>query len=225
MPSQTTKSSSSSPPPDARRYAPATERNREAIYEVLKNNLPETGTLLEVASGTGEHAAWIGARLPAFTWQTSEYDTDLFPSIKAHIQASEANNISPPVHIDVVQNDWGLEEKKIALLQNKTNIIICANMIHIAPWEVAIGLMQGASRFLNENGLLFIYGPFFQSDVETAPSNIKFDGWLKERDSSWGIRQLDDVKNLAQSHNLALHKIHPMPANNLFLQFRKTSNV
>ncbi|WP_421783186.1 DUF938 domain-containing protein [Kiloniella litopenaei] len=216
---------SSSPVADHRRYAPATERNREAIYEVLKNNLPQTGTLLEIASGTGEHAAWIGARLPAISWQTSEYDRDLFPSIKAHIQASEANNISPPVHIDVMQDDWGLGKEKQAQFQNKTDVIICANMIHIAPWDAAIGLVQGASRLLSENGNLFIYGPFFQSDVKTAPSNIEFDQWLKERDASWGIRQLDDVRSLGHNHGLVLHKIHTMPANNLFLQFKKTTNA
>ncbi|WP_120498523.1 DUF938 domain-containing protein [Kiloniella sp. EL199] len=223
MQSQTTKSSP--PDPDARRYAPATKRNREAIYEILKNNLPEKGTLLEVASGTGEHAAWIGSRLPAFTWQTSEYDTNLFPSIKAHIQATEANNISVPIHIDVAQKDWGFGKEMNVEFQNKTDVILCANMIHIAPWEVAIGLIRGASKFLRENGLAFIYGPFFQNDVETAPSNMEFDRWLKEQDSSWGIRQLDDVKNLAQDHGLLLNKIHPMPANNLFLQLKKINKT
>ncbi|WP_085902359.1 DUF938 domain-containing protein [Kiloniella majae] len=223
MPSQ--KPESSSPSPDARRYAPATERNRQAIYEVLKDNLSATGQLLEVASGTGEHAAWIGSRLPTITWQTSEYDRDLFSSIQAHIQASAAQNISPPVHVDVTHKNWGLEEKKLSQLHSKTDIITCANMIHIAPWEVAIGLIQGASKLLSPKGLLFIYGPFFQSDVETAPSNLEFDNWLKERNSSWGIRQLDDVKKLAADHGLVLHKIHPMPANNLFLQFKKADKI
>ncbi|KLN62532.1 hypothetical protein WH96_03370 [Kiloniella spongiae] len=223
MTSQTTKTSS--PAPDARRYAPATERNRQVIFEILKGHAPEAGTLLEIASGTGEHAAWIGSRLPTLTWQTSEYDTDLFPSITAHIMASGAKNITPPIHIDTTQKNWGLEEGKLIQLQNKTDAIICANMIHIAPWEVAIGLIQGASKFLTPNGFLFIYGPFFQSGVKTALSNIEFDNWLKKRDSSWGIRQLDDVKNLAQDHGLLLHNIHTMPANNLFLQFKKISKI
>lgn len=224
MPSQTKKNQtpkSSSPTPDARRYAPATERNRQVIYDILKSNLPAKGKLLEVASGTGEHAAWIGSRLPTIKWQTSEYDTDLFPSIQAHIQASEAKNIFPPFHIDVTRNNWGLEVEQLSQFQNRTDAITCANMIHIAPWDVAIGLIQGAANLLIKNGLLFVYGPFFQSDIPTAPSNIEFDNWLKERDPSWGIRNLDDVKKLAEDHNLTLERIHPMPANNLFLQFKK----
>ncbi|WP_417452547.1 DUF938 domain-containing protein [Kiloniella sp.] len=225
MPSEIKKNQTTNtfpPTPDARRYAPATERNRQVIYDVLKNNLPAKGKLLEVASGTGEHAAWIGSRLPAIKWQTSEYDTDLFPSIKAHIKASKAKNITPPVHIDVLQNNWGLSPEEMAQFYDKTDIVTCANMIHIAPWEVAIGLIKGASNFLVQSGLLFIYGPFFQSGTETAPSNIEFDNWLKERDSSWGIRQLDDVEHLAKDHGLFLYKAHTMPANNLFLQFKKT---
>ncbi len=210
---------------DLRRHAPATLRNRQAIYDVLKGILPQEGLLLEIASGTGEHAAWLGPQFAPLIWQTSEYNQDLFPSIQAHIELGSAENIRPPLQIDVTREDWGLGLKNEQSLQNNVEAITCANMIHIAPWDAALGLFAGAAKFLKEGGVLFLYGPFFQQDIDPIPSNLEFDRSLRLKNSAWGIRRLEEVSEIAKSNGLTLDQIIPMPANNLSVVFRKRTSL
>lgn len=197
---------------DPRHYAPATARNREPILAALRNVLPQEGTLLEVASGTGEHAAYFAPQFPRLQWQPSEFDPALFPSIRAHAAHSGADNITEPLQLDVSAAAWPLQEAAAML---------CINMVHISPWQATEGLLQGAGKHLSEGGPLVLYGPYFREGVETAPSNLAFDRSLKERNPAWGIRRLEDVSAEAAKNGLALERVEEMPANNLTVIFRK----
>jgi hypothetical protein len=197
---------------DPRRHAPATLRNRDAILAVLQRSLPPEGMLLEIASGTGEHAAYITAHLAGnLRWQPSDGDAQSFASIDAH--AAGNPRILPAVTIDVTATEWPIKE---------ADALFCANMIHITPWQASQGLFAGAGRILRSGALLILYGPFRRHGAHTAPSNEAFDASLKSRDTSWGIRCLDtEVAPLAERHGLALEEIVAMPANNLSVIFRR----
>lgn len=197
---------------DLRRHAPATLRNRDAILAVLQQALPTAGILLEIASGTGEHAAYMAQHLPgALRWQPSDGDACSLASIDAH--AAGNPRISPAVLIDVTEPDWPIQ---------KADTLFCANMIHIAPWRASEGLFAGAERILPAGSPLILYGPFKRNGAHTAPSNEAFDASLKSRDPSWGIRCLDtEVAPLADRHGLAIDEIVAMPANNLSVIFRR----
>jgi len=197
---------------EQKRHAPATLRNREAILAVLQRVLPATGLLLEIASGTGEHAAFIAPRLQGtLRWQPSDFDSENLPSIDAH-GADEAR-ILKAMRIDVTQSVWPVEDAQA---------MFCANMIHIAPWEAAEGLFAGAERILTAGAPLVLYGPFKRHGQHTAPSNEAFDQSLKSRNPSWGIRCLDsEVAPLAQRQGLSIAEIVQMPANNLSVIFRR----
>ncbi|MEH6629711.1 MAG: DUF938 domain-containing protein [Halopseudomonas aestusnigri] len=208
---------------DERRRSPSAERNREFICDVLKEILPNKGLVLEIASGTGDHAAWIGPQLAPLIWQTSEFNTELFPSICSHIAHTKADNILSPIHIDVAQQGWALEKEKSQELTKNIDVITCVNMVHITPWEATLGLLSGAQNLLKENGALYLYGPFIQDHLDTAPSNTQFDASLRQRDDKWGIRRLEIVQQAAEANDFILEKTIPMPANNLSLIFRKVS--
>lgn len=198
--------------PDARRHAPATLRNRDAIIAVLAEELPVDGTVLEVASGSGEHAVHFATALPALRWQPSDSDADAIASIDAWVAATGAANVSPALRIDAVASDWPLEE---------ADAVFCANMVHIAPWEAAMGLFAGAGRLLPPGAPLILYGPFIEDGVPTAESNLAFDLSLKSRDPWWGLRTVAALDGLADAAGLARTRRVAMPANNLMLIWRR----
>ena len=196
----------------AARIAPATARNREPILAVLRRVLPARGTVLETNSGTGEHAAYFAVHLPHLIWQPTDIDPEALASIEAHREAANAPNLLAPLKLDVLSPNWPL---------TKADAIVSINMIHIAPWAAAEGLMAGAERVLAPGGLLYLYGPFMENGRHTAESNAAFDASLKARDPAWGVRDLDVVRALADMHGLQLAKRIAMPANNLSLVFRR----
>lgn len=197
-----------------KRHAPATVRNRDAIAAVLRDILPAQGLVLELASGSGEHVVHFARLFPSLTWQPSDPDPDGLASIAAWAKEANLPNIAPPIAIDVRADDWGIE---------RADAICCINMVHISPWEATEGLMRGAARLLPPGGLLYLYGAYVRSDVETAASNLAFDRSLKERNPAWGLRHVDDVRELARGHGLIFHGLTDMPANNISLTFRKAA--
>lgn len=196
---------------EAKRFAPATQRNRDDIVEVLRGVLPAQGLVLEIASGTGEHMVHFASAFPALTWQPSDFDPAGLASIAAWAGESGLPNILPPVRIDAMSSDWPVE---------RADAILCINMVHIAPWEATEGLFAGAARQLANDAPLILYGPYRETGIVTAESNEAFDASLKARDPSWGLRHVDDMVALASQHGLALEKRFAMPANNLTLVFR-----
>lgn len=197
---------------EAKRFAPATQRNRNAIADVLAPLLPEAGTMLEIASGTGEHLVHFAAHFPHLTWQPSDYDAAGLASIAAWSAEAALPNIAPPIQIDASAAEWPVAS---------ADAVLCINMIHIAPWGAAQGLMAGAARLLPKEGLLYLYGPYREANVPTAPSNEDFDVSLKSRNADWGLRSVEDVAALAEMNGLALEARIEMPANNLSLVFRR----
>jgi hypothetical protein len=195
-----------------KRHAPATERNRDAIAAVLREVLPERGLLLEVAAGTGEHAAYLAPLFPGLRWQPSDPDPEALTSIEAWQADGEAGNLLPPVFLDAASNTWPIDS---------ADAILCINMVHISPWSATEGLMCGAGRLLPAGGPLILYGPYRRAGVPTAPSNEAFDASLKGRDPAWGLRDLEAVQGEAAGQGLAFERLYEMPANNLTLVFRK----
>ena len=198
------------PSAEAKRTAPATERNRDAITHVLKGCLPAQGTVLEIASGTGEHIVYFAAQFSHLMWQPSDSDPLALASIAAWRAESGGDNLLVPVEVDAAA----------ALKVPDISAILCINMVHISSWEATKGLMRNAGRLLPKGGLLYVYGPFHQQNRPTAPSNEEFDRNLKSRNSQWGLRFVEDVAQEASLHALHLDQIIEMPANNLSLLFR-----
>lgn len=200
-------------PPPAARTAPAAARNREPILNVLKPRLPANGLVLEIAAGTGEHALYCSAALPHLQWRPTDADPEALASIEAWRQHAGAPNLLPALRLDAAAPDaWPVE---------RAEAVVNINMIHISPWSSAQGLMTGAGRVLPPGGLLFLYGPFLERDVETATSNLEFDQGLRRRNPEWGLRRVEEVAALAAANGLELCERIPMPANNLTLVFRK----
>ena len=197
---------------DSRQYRPHVARNREPILDVLKRVLPERGLVLEIASGSGEHAAFFAHALPALTFQPSDPDAVALASSAAHRDAAALTNLLPPLHLDVTAASWPVR---------RADAIICCNMIHISPWAACEGLIAGAERTLPPSGILYLYGPYKIGGRHTAPSNQEFDGYLRGQNPAWGIRDLDEVTALAARHNFALAETVTMPANNLSVVFRR----
>ena len=191
----------------------ASERNKDPILNALRPLLPDQGKALEIASGTGQHAAHFAAALPGWQWQPSDMDDTLFGAIADHARQQAADNVQPAIALDVRSNPWPLPAK------TRFDLIYCANMLHIASWICCPGLMQGGARHLADNGLLVTYGPYLEQDVPTAPSNLAFDADLRQRNPSWGIRQLADVEKEARLAGLHLRQRVSLPANNLLLVF------
>jgi hypothetical protein len=199
---------------EARRFAPATQRNRDAIVEVLRDILPHSGTVLEIASGTGEHVVHFAACFPPLTWQPSDHDAAGLASIAAWSAESGLGNILPPVAIDASAADWRV---------GSVDAILCINMVHIAPWAATDGLFAGAARLLAVGSPLYLYGPYREAGVPTAESNEAFDASLKARDPAWGLRMVEDVATLGAQHGFVFERRMAMPANNLSLLFRKAT--
>lgn len=196
--------------------SPSTARNREPILAVLRRALAERGRVLEIASGTGEHAVFVAKAMPGLTWQPSDPDPVSRASIAAWIAHEGLSNVLPPLEIDARAEDWGVA--------GPFDAVVAINMIHIAPWDAALGLLRGAGRLLREGGVLFLYGPYKRAGRHTAPSNEAFDGWLKQRDPAFGVRELADVRSAALANGLRLDEIVEMPANNFSLVFARSSN-
>jgi SAM-dependent methyltransferase len=184
--------------------APASARNREPIREVLARHLPERGRVLEIASGTGEHAVHMARAFPALRWQPSDLDPVALASIESWRMEAALPNLAPPIVLDVTAPVWPVTD---------IDAVVCINMVHIAPWEAALGLFAGAARTLLIGGVLYLYGPY-RFDGVTAPSNEAFDRSLRERDPRWGVRDLRDLRAAAGDRGLALEHVVSMPANN-----------
>lgn len=200
------------PPPGAR-MSPSTARNRDPILKVLKTCLPAEGLVLEIAAGAGEHAVHNAAAFPGLVWQPTDPDPEALSSIAAWREHANLPNVLPPLSLNAAEPDsWPVA---------RADAVVNINMIHISPWSATEGLMAGAGRILVPGGVLFLYGPYLEATVETAPSNLSFDASLRARNGAWGIRALEDVMGLAAEHGLALASRVPMPANNLSLVFRK----
>ncbi|MFN2424809.1 MAG: DUF938 domain-containing protein [Candidatus Binatia bacterium] len=197
---------------DRRRFAPATERNREPILAVLRRVLPAHGTVLEIAAGTGEHAVYFAAAFPSLTWQPSDGDSDAAVSIAAWREADGTSNLNAPLLLDAAGSDWPV---------GTVDAIFSANMIHIAPWVACLGLMAGARRHLAPGGVLVLYGPYRIGGAPTAPSNDAFDRDLRARNPAWGVRDLEEVVRAAQRERLELEETVAMPANNHILVLRR----
>lgn len=195
-----------------KRHAPATARNAAPIAEVLAQELPASGLVLEVASGTGEHAVFLAKRFPALDWQPSDLDPDALASIDAYAAEAELANLHPGIALDAAQPRWPFAQ---------ADAVLCINMVHISPWEATIGLFAGAAAVLGEGAPLILYGPYLEDGVGTAPSNLAFDASLKARDPAWGLRDVQELDELAVGHGFRRAARHPMPANNLTLIYRR----
>ncbi|APA87498.1 DUF938 domain-containing protein [Paraburkholderia sprentiae WSM5005] len=197
---------------DARQHSPSAERNREPILAVLRDALPAGGHVLEIASGTGEHAIWFAGALPGLDWQPSDADAAARASIAAWTAHTGLANVRAPLALDVHQADWGVDA---------LDAVVCINMIHISPWSAAQALFDGAGRRLVDGGVLFLYGPYRRGGAQTAPSNEAFDQWLKSRDPEWGVRDMEAVVALGDAAGLTCERVVAMPANNFSLVFIK----
>ncbi|MFM7427243.1 MAG: DUF938 domain-containing protein [Elainella sp.] len=209
--------------PDERQFAPATQRNREPILAVLTEVLPPDGTVLEISSGTGEHAVFFAPALAPRRWLPTDPNPTARASIAAWQRHSPAANLHPPLALDVRDPVWPVETPlpEVELNQTPITAIVNINMIHISPWSACLGLMAGASRILPSGGILYLYGPFQQDGRHTAPSNAEFDQSLRRQNSEWGVRHLEEVVAVAQSQQLSLVSTYTMPANNLSVVFRR----
>ena len=197
---------------DPRHYHAHVARNRQPILDVLKRMLPCASLVLEIASGSGEHAVFFAQNLPSLRWQPTDVDDGALASIAAHRAAAPLQNLLEPLRLDVTAARWPIE---------RADALVCNNMIHIAPWRVTEGLIAGASRILEAGGILYLYGPYRVDGRHTAKSNQDFEAWLKQQNPEWGIRDLADVTALARRHRLNQTEIVAMPANNLSVTFRR----
>ena len=201
---------------DQKQYAPATQRNRQAILEVLKINLPSHGNILEIASGTGEHAIFFARHFHPRQWITSDVNPSSLASIRAWQQDCSTDNLPLPLYINAIEPRWAIED-----IDDNITTIVNINMIHIAPWQACLGLLAGARRILPSGGILYLYGPYKIGGKHTAPSNLAFDQSLRQQNPLWGVRDLDEVVTAAKKEGLSLQKTVSMPANNLSVIFKK----
>ena len=199
---------------DARRFADATTRNRGPIAAVLRDVLPERGLVLEVASGTGEHAVHFAREFPGLLWQPSDPEPAALRSIAAWRDEAGLSNLLPPVALDARAAEWPVAAAAA---------IVCINMVHISPWPATVGLLRGAGRLLGPGAPLCLYGPYRRAGVATAPSNEAFDASLRATDPQWGLRELETVVAEAERRGLRLDRVVEMPANNLSAVFRKAT--
>lgn len=194
-----------------RRSAPAALRNREPIAEVLARWLPESGLVLEIASGTGEHSVYFAERFPSIEWQPSDVHPDALESIRSWRAFAGLPNLREPLVIDAASANWPIE---------RADAILNINMAHISPWASALGLLGGAARRLPAGGPLILYGPWLSREFEAAPTNLAFDADLRTRDRDWGLRHIEEFTAEAEARGLTLVEQRTMPANNLMLLFR-----
>ena len=200
---------------NVKQYAPATERNREPILKILSEILPSGSKILEVASGTGEHAVYFASKLPSCHWIPSDVSSESRSSITAWKNDRALDNLSLPLSIDVTQDNWQQQVK------TEIDGIVNINMIHIAPWQACLGLMEGAEQILPPSGILYLYGPYKREGKHTAVSNANFDRSLRDRNPQWGVRDLEQVIEAAANANLKLQQVIEMPANNLSVIFSR----
>lgn len=196
-----------------KRFAPATERNRDPIAAVLAEELPARGTLLEVASGSGEHAVYFAERFPELQWLPSDPDPEAVASIAAWAEEAQLANLRPPVQLDASAARWPV---------HAADAMLCVNMVHISPPEASEGLMAGAGRMLAADAPLLLYGPYIEPEVEITESNLAFDASLKSRDPRWGLRDSGWIDALAAANGLERSRRVAMPANNIMLVYRRT---
>jgi SAM-dependent methyltransferase len=196
---------------DARLYAPAALRNREPIASLLRDALPPRGTVLEIASGTGEHSAYLARQFPNLTFQPSDTEPSALASIAAWREAERTPNLAAPLALDARSLPWPI---------TAADAILCINMIHISPWEAGLALFRGAADLLPNGGLLFLYGPY-RRGAETEESNLEFDTSLKRRNPEWGLRELSTVLETADAHGFDTEQVVAMPANNRSMLLRK----
>jgi hypothetical protein len=187
-------------------------RNRDFILDVLRDVLPMTGVILEIASGSGEHIVHFAKNLPALVFQPSDPQPDALQSIAAWVKATGVSNVRAPVALDASDAVWPIAS---------ADGIICINMIHISPWEATVGLIKGAAAILPPTSPLYLYGPYIREGLATAPSNQAFDRSLRDRNPNWGLRDLEAVAAIAQSVGFSAPVITEMPANNLSMVFRR----
>ncbi len=197
---------------DLRLASPSVARNRDPLLKVLRPVLPETGRVLEIASGSGEHAVHIARAIPGLIWQPTDPDARARDSITAWTADLGLKNILPPLDLDARLDIWTVE--------GPFDVMLCVNMIHIAPWSAAEGVVKGARRHIAAGGQLIFYGPFKREGQHTAPSNEAFDLSLRSRDPEWGVRDLDAVTALAREAGLTLDQVIEMPANNLTVVYK-----
>lgn len=204
---------------DGRLDAPAFHRNAEPLCEVVKGLIGErSGDVVEVGSGTGQHAAFLASRLPDLTFWPTDPNGSHVASIDAWRQGSGSLNLMPAAQLDVREMPWRLADRRIE--DRSLTAILCVNVIHIAPWAVALAVLEASARLLRADGFLILYGPYMRGGSHTAPSNVAFDRALKERDPDWGVRDLDVVTAAARVAGLERHAVFEMPANNLTVAFR-----
>ena len=197
---------------NARRSAPAALRNRAPIADVLRDWLPDSGLVLEVASGTGEHVVHFAEAFPRLEWQPSDMHADALGSVAAWRDEQALPNVRPPIVVDASNPaSWPIE---------RADALLNINMAHISPWGASLGLIEGAARLLPPNGPMVLYGPWLKDDIETVSSNLAFDADLKARDAGWGLRRVEDFADAAASKGFELVDTRAMPANNLMLLFR-----
>ena len=196
-------------------FSPAADRNKQPILEVLCRVLPERGSALEIASGTGQHVAWFAAGLPHWTWQPTDAQPGALDTIAGRIAQQGLANVLQPVLLDVMAPHWLPEDASF-------DLVFCANMLHIAPWETCAALMHGSARHLAPGGALITYGPYLEDGVATSAGNLAFDASLREENAAWGIRRREDVELQADQVGLRLSARHAMPANNLLLVWQRT---
>ena len=196
-----------------RRSAPAALRNREPIAQVLGEWLPESGLVLEIASGTGEHAIFFAEQFPRLTWQPTDLHPEAIASITAWREAADLPNVLEPLTLDASASSWPVQH---------ADALLSINMVHISPWASTLGLLDGAARILPAGGPLILYGPWITAEAETAPSNLDFDRELRARDPEWGLRSVEDFAAAATDRGLKLEQTRAMPANNRVLLLRRT---
>jgi hypothetical protein len=198
---------------DHRQYAPATVRNRDFILDVLLDVLPTTGVILEIASGSGEHVVHFARNLPSLAFQPSDPEPEALLSVAAWVEAARVTNVRAPIVLDASQSRWPIAS---------ADGVICINMVHISPWNATVGLITGAAAILPRGSPLYLYGPYKRKGFATAPSNEAFDQNLRDRNPTWGLRDLEAVAAITQSVGFSVPTVTEMPANNLSVVFRRT---
>ena len=201
---------------DPRRYAPATARNRDPLLQVLKSLLPQTGTILEIASGTGEHACYFAPAFGDTVWQPSDTDESAIASINAHRQADAPANLASPLYLNVMESEWPV---------SAADAVLCVNMVHIAPWACCESLLQGCAHVLPPGAPLVLYGPFKRDGAHTAPSNVEFDQTLRRQNADWGIRDMGEIAEAGKARGLTIEDPITMPSNNFCLVLRQTNTA
>jgi SAM-dependent methyltransferase len=195
-------------------FSPAADRNKQPILELLRAVVPPQGEALEIASGTGQHVVWFAKHMPGWNWQPTDLHRGALYNIEAYLDQVNLDNVYAPTVLNVLSESWPIEPQTV-------DLVVCINMLHIAPWEACAGLMRGCARHLAPSGKLVTYGPYFEDEVSTAPSNLAFDESLRAHDPRQGIRRRADVEQAAAAAGLRCVARHAMAANNLLLVFER----